>query len=725
MSALAEPLEAAPPCRDFSADLIDGLNVLPDFREGREQALSEYAACLAPLLSAMGWMGRARHVAEAVPHFSRNLDLEGLRRTVANLNICSLPIRIRDDRISPSLFPCLFVPKKGGVRVIIARDQDGLRVYDGSTRTYQTLSGSRLWGTAYVFRGDPEAQNRGGTQGAWTTGIARRFARLFLQVIAATFMLNILGIAMPLFMMAIYDKVIPSRNPYELVYLVGGVAFAMATERGFRRVRNRIMTYLAGRIDFIVGTSIFRQVLLMPVSMTENEPLGSQLTHLQEFESIREFFTGPLGETLIDLPFVILFVAVIASIGGWLVLVPITAALAMFIAGLASIPIARLVLSVGSHSRGQQQRFLIEAVTGMRSIRFSGSESIWLNRFRDLSAATASSDFRSSMFTHTLQTVGRIVTLISGIGLVWFGAGMAMQKELTIGALVALMSLSWRVLTPFQSGLMLLNRGAQIRGSLRQINHLLRLKPERNPGRVPLPRVFRGRISFSGVSYRHSPDSDPALTGVTFQIGPGELVAITGPNGAGKSTLAKLACGLYQAPVGSVTIDGIDVRQLDPLDIRQHIGFVPQTSELMYGTVAQNFRLAVPTALDQEIVEAARLADVHEAILRLPEGYSTRLNAAMMAELPEGFKQKLSIARALLRNPSILIFDEPGQMLDESGDRALIATLQRLRGRSTVIVVTHRPSHMRVADRLIVLNLGRIQFNGPPAEALAKLEGST
>jgi ATP-binding cassette subfamily C protein/ATP-binding cassette subfamily C protein LapB len=300
---------------------------------------------------------------------------------------------------------------------------------------------------------------------------------------------------------------------------------------------------------------------------------------------------------------------------------------------------------------------------------------------------------------------------------------MAMDGALTIGALVACMALGWRVLGPFQSVLMLLNRATQIRSSLRQINHLMRLKPERLPGRIPPKRSYQGRIAFNGVVYRHTPDSDPALAGVSFSAEPGEVVAIVGPNGSGKSTIVNLAAGLYRAQMGSVMIDGIDVRQMDTIDIRQNIGLVPQTSELLYGTVSQNLRLIMPWATEEDFIEAAKAAAVHEAIMELPDGYETRLTETVLSELPEGFKQKLSIARALLRKPPILIFDEPGQMLDERGDAAFMAAVEKLRGVSTIIIVTHRPSHVRMADRLILLKNGRVQFNGPPQEALDKLGG--
>jgi ATP-binding cassette, subfamily C, bacterial LapB len=710
----------------------DGLRVMRNFRKFGQQALSEHAACIVPLLEAIGWTGRPRHLSEAVPHFVDNIDTDDFRETLANLNLTTVPIRTRQDRLNPALLPCLFVPDKGPVRVVLERveteTEDGqtpdtaFRIYDGFTRSIRTAQCKGIRGTAYVIRSvnTSHVQRDNST---WIAELSVRFRKLVVHVLIATLMINLLSLAMPLFMMAVYDTVIPSASIDQLIYLVSGVGIAIAIEWLFRRLRSQVMAHAAGRIDYMIGTAGFQQVLMLPIPMSENEPLGAQISHLQEFESIREFFAGPLGETIIDLPFVLLSLGVIAMLSGWLVMVPVAAAALLMLMAMAVTPFIKRTFANSGGTKTRQQRFLIEAVSGMRAIKFAGAEKVWVDRFRSLSAASAISDFRIAMLNNLVQTLGRIIMLAAGVAVVGFGADMVMNNTLTIGALVASMALGWRVLGPFQSVIMLLNRATQIKSSLRQINHLMRIQPERTAGRIPPKRTFKGRLTFMGVGYRHAPDADPALNGVSFECAAGEVVAITGPNGAGKTTVANLASGLYKSQMGSVLFDGVDIRQIDPIDIRQNIGLVPQNSEMLYGTVAQNLRLSVPYATDDELVEAAKMADIDYAIERLPEGYETRLTERVVSELPEGFKQKLAIARALLRKPPILIFDEPGQMLDERGDNAFLNAVKKLRGSCTIIVITHRPSHMRVADKLIVLNAGRLQFNGDPEEALKQMQG--
>lgn len=719
LDAAAPELLASEPGAKFD----EGLQVIRRFRETGRQAMSEYAACLCPLLEKLGWQGRSVHVAEAIPHFIDDIDLRTFREVLANLNLRTFPVRARQDRINPGLLPCLFVPDRGSVRVLLSVDEDGFEIYDGFTKSVRRSEGKGVAGTAYVVRPVEDREAATGQKPAFVSELPFRFGWLIAQVLFVTLMVNLLAVCAPIFMMSVYDIVIPSGSTAQLMFLVAGVGAGLALECGFRWLRTRILAHAAGRIDYIIGSSSFRQVLFLPIGMTENEPLGAQISHLQEFESVREFFAGSLAETLLDLPFVLIFLAAIAAVGGWLVLIPTIGAAVLVLATLLISPLVKRIYVRSASGRTRQQRFLIEALSGMRAIKFAGAEDVWMGRFRDMSAESAFGDLRVAMVNNFVQTLGRAILLATGIAMIGFGAQMAMDGTISIGALVATMALGWRVLSPFQSSLMLLNRAAQIRSSLTRINHLMRLPAERVPGRIPPRLTYRGRIAFERVIFRHTPEATPAVAGVSFGVEPGEVLAITGPNGAGKSTIVNLAAGLYRPQMGAVMVDGVDIRQMDAIDIRQNIGLVPQVSELLYGTVAQNLRVSVPTATDAELEEATRSAAVHDAIMALPQGYETRLTEAVVSELPEGFKQKLSIARALLRKPPILIFDEPGQMLDERGDRAFLASVQKLRGRTTVIIVTHRPSHMRVADRLIVLEAGRIRFDGLPEEGLKQMEG--
>ncbi len=303
--------------------LDEGMRVLQNIREHGEQALSESAACLVPLLDALRWTGRARHLSEAIPHFVDDIDIDAFRETLANLNLKTVRIRTRQDRLMPGVLPCLFVPDRGRYGWFWSGRERGdvrYRVYDGFTRTERISTSRGISGTAYAVR--PVSGNFVQRDNStWVAELLVRFRKLVVQVLIATLMINLLSIAMPLFMMSIYDTVIPSASITQLYFLAAGVSLAIGLEWLFRRLRSAVMAHAAGRIDYPdPGTAGFQQVLMLPISMSENEPLGAQISHLQEFESVREFFAGPLGETIIDLPFSLLALSVIAMLGGWLAL---------------------------------------------------------------------------------------------------------------------------------------------------------------------------------------------------------------------------------------------------------------------------------------------------------------------------------------------------------------------------------------------------------------------
>ena len=366
----------------------DGMQVMSGVRKFGRLAFSEYAACLGPLLNALNWTGQARHLSEAVPHFIDSIELPEFRETLANLNMVTVPIRTRHDRLNPALLPCLFVPDRGTVRVVLDCLPDdeggGYRIYDGFTRSIRETNCTNLPGTAYAIKkvsGNIIQRD----DSTWVAELLVKFRKLVVQVLIATLMINLFSLAMPLFMMAIYDVVIPSASIAQLGFLVGGVGLAIGIEWLFRKLRSQVMAYAAGRIDYLIGIAGFRQVLLLPIPMSENEPLGAQISHLQEFESVREFFAGPLGETIIDLPFVIISISVIALLSGWLVMVPITAAALLVLTAFAVAPFIKRTYANAGGSKTRQQRFLIEAVSGMRAIKFAGAEKVWIDRFRMLS----------------------------------------------------------------------------------------------------------------------------------------------------------------------------------------------------------------------------------------------------------------------------------------------------------------------------------------------------
>jgi ATP-binding cassette subfamily C protein/ATP-binding cassette subfamily C protein LapB len=552
--------------------------------------------------------------------------------------------------------------------------------------------------------------------------MARRFRGLAWQLFGVTFLCNILAIGVPLFTMAIYDWVIPSRSSETLYYLGFGVLFLIVIESLARLMRGRYLAYIGGRIDSIIGTAAFQRIIHLPVIMTERSSNGAQLARLRQFESIREFFTGPLAGVFFDLPFVVVFIAAIAWIAGPVAWIPLVLAAIFLMSATIIIPASKRAVAECGEARSIRQSLVVEAFSNLRSIKSCNGEQVWRERFRDLSARAADAGFRSSQISTIAQTMGQSLMLSAGVATLAYGTMRVMSAEMTVGALVASMALVWRALGPLQTGFLCLLRFEQVILGLRQLNLLMKLAPERDPDRILDPiRTFRGEVTFHQVSMRYSPQGEPALMGVGFRATPGQIVAITGPSGSGKSTILKLVAGLYKPQAGAVLIDGIDIRQLDCAELRNAIAFVPQSCHLFHGTLAQNLRLANPIASNDAVAEAARDAALLDDILALPEGFNTRLTDQLQRQLPSSFRQRLMLARAYIKRASVFLLDEPGRTLDSDSDTALMRKLEKLRESATVFIVTQRPSHLRLADQIIVLDRGQVTDGGSPDVILPKL----
>lgn len=685
-------------------------------------AASDLAACLPVLLRALGWRGNPRHVAEALPHFAETLDLTGLRNVMATLGYRSRGERLRLNALDSRLMPCLFLPDRGPAMVVFGTEGRVLTVFDGLEGGDRELVNPSVAGTAYFFVASENDEVVAQSAAQWFRQTLVRYRPLFWQAFAVTFALNILALATPLFVRSVYDQVIGSGSLTMLAQFGLGVIIALVADTLLRDSRSRILAFIGGRLDVVVGNAIFNRILSLPPAFTERATVGAQVARIRDFESVREFFTGPMLLLMFELPYTFFFILVIAMMGGWLAVVPLVVVLLMVIMGLITFPRIRKSVAEAGKAGSRRQEFVVETLSKMRALKFSGAELVWLERYRDLSAKAAFANFRTSQLTVLVQTFSHMLTVLSGIGTMWLGVELVFTGHITVGDLVATMILVWRVLSPLQMAFLSVAKLEQVRSSVRQIDGLMNLKPERDPKALVAPlKSMRGRVSFNRVSLRYSADSDPALVGVSFQSEPGEVVAVIGRNGSGKSSVLKLIAGLYAPQGGAVRIDDMDIRQLDTIELRHTVAYVPQVTHLFHGTIAQNLRLSSPTATDDDLRRACVEADLMAELETLPQGLGTRVGDGRNEQLSASMIQKISLARAFLRHAPITLFDEPVNGLDFAGDQAFMKAVERLRGRCSIFIVTHRPSHLKLADRVLVLESGALRLSGPAEEVKAKL----
>lgn len=680
-------------------------------RIGAFEAVSPFAACLMPLLTALGWHGDPRHIVEALPHFAADLDLDGLRNVLIELSYATKPRQLLADDIDPRLLPCLHVDERGVPRVIIEHEAGRIRYFDGGRREEADARTLPVSGTAYFIELiDTNAEERS-VRGSFMGMVASRFLPVAVQLCLITLFGNALALGFPIFAMAIYDSVISGNSPELLPNLLVGIGLTFAFDFALRMLRGKLLAHVGARVERLVAIAVLKHLLRLPVGFTEAAPIGTQLARIKEFESVREFFTGPLAGVALDLPFMILFLIVIAWLGGPLVLIPVVMGGGILVIGYFSEIAQNKAVQRAAASQAARHGLIVEIASNLRAIKQSGSGTVWLERYRAASAAAAVESRKLQGLSGIMNTLSQTLMMLTGMIVLAWGALRIMDQNMTIGALVATMALSWRVLSPLQLGLIALNRLSQIRMGVRQIDSLLKLKPELADRAAPaaVRRVFRGAVSLNRVSLRYRPDAEPALFGVDLRLQPGELVGISGPSGSGKSTILKVMAGLYQPQAGTVLLDGLDIRQMTPHELRNAVTYAPQTPHLFHGSIAQNLRLAAPAASDDEVKAALQEAGALDEVLALPRGMHSGLGDKASAQLVSpGLLQRLAIARAFLRQSQVLLLDEPGQWLDVSGDVALIESLRRRRGRQTIALVSHRPSHLALCDRVVLMENGRI-----------------
>lgn len=687
---------------------------------GSFKASSSFAACMLPLLQALGWRGQTRYLFEALPHFADTLTLTEFRNTLAKLHYKTDPVEDVDlNLVDGRLFPCLYTNDAGKPYILLSKNDEGIKVFDSELKSEVYLDESEMTGDAYFLSTKHASQTNKATDDTpsdnWIADLFLRFKSEIKELLWMTFLLNIFALLVPLFIMTIYDQVIPSQSGKTLSYLTAGILFAIVCEIALRIHRSKFVAYIGARVENIVATATFEKLLGLPSMMTESAPIGTQVSRLKEFDVIKGLFASTLVNVALELPFVIIFIAVIASLGGYLALIPVSMMFVFLIIAAIMIPATKRRVNKSTKARAKRHGFLVETLTNLRTIKQTASEESWLNRYRELSADTAYAQFKSSQVSFLLQSLAQAIMLGSGVATIGFGVIKVIDGEMSIGALIATMALIWRVLSPLQNLFLTLTRLEYTMSSIKQINSLMKLKTEVNPNPDNLSqREFIGHIMLDRVSFRYRQGSEPALLGTSFEVRPNEMMAIAGPNASGKSTILKIILAMYQNQAGQVIIDGMDIRQINPLTLRQNIAYVPQESRFFHGTIAQNLRLSHPTASEEELHEACELANLTADIDQLPEKLETRIGDHTIHGMPSGFKQRLSLARAFLKKAPILLLDEPGQTLDFDADKAFISSLKKLKGTCTIIMISHRPSHIKLCDRVLSMENGMVVNLGTP-----------
>lgn len=678
------------------------------------------SAALPVLLQALGWRGSMAEVAGAMPHM-QHLDAALLLDTLARLGFPARRWRGGADRLDARLLPALLVDRAGGVAVVLGRQGERLLVHDpaGGPRL---LPAAALRGALHLF--PPAARVPPPPTRSFAGDLLRRLRPTLLLALAAGCLADLLGLAGAFAAMAVYDLVIPAAAHATLVALALAAGLALAAEFALRWVRARALAHLAARTEVLLGRTVFARLLAFPLELTAGVPVGAQIARLGQFEDLRDIALGPIGAALLELPFFLVFAVALVVLAGPLGLLPLGLVLGYVALGAALLPGLRRRTEAAGQAAAERQELLLETLTKLRSIRAAGCTDAWREKLRQAGARAGLAQYRAAAAAATLQALGAALMPLCGVATIAAGALLVMEGALSVGALVAAMMLIWRVLSPIQNLFQAFTRLSELQATLRQLDGFMKLRTEPPGGAGPalLRPAQAGSIRFADVTFRYPGATAPALLGVSFTAPAGALVAITGPAGSGKTTLLRLALGLHQPLAGAVLVDGANLRNLPAGALRGVVGQVPDSPVLFHGSLAQNLRLANPLASDHALHAACEAAGIASQIAALPQGLATRVTDFGKDRFPAGLRQGLALAQALLRRPRLMLLDEPERGLDAAAEAEFLAAVQALRGETTILLVTHRPSHMARADLILRMEAGRVAAFGPPAEVLPRLQ---
>ena len=552
--------------------------------------------------------------------------------------------------------------------------------------------------------------------GRWFRDVFERNLWILRWALLATLVLNIMGALLPFYAMAVYDRVIPNNATASLAVLTIAAVALIGFELIMRLLRSQLVETASRRMDVALSSSIFAQCLRLRAA-TRPASGGTLANTVRDFETVREFFASSTLTVLGDLPFLLLYLAVIALVGGWLAIVPLLAMpLLLLVALLSKKPLARHVAASMQES-GQRTAHLFESMNGLDTIKVLGAEAWSRRKWENLTMVIAANSVETREIVNRVNYINTAVMALTGTAVVAVGALMMGDKLLTLGQIIAVSMLSGRALAPIGQIASLIMRWEQTQLSYTALNKIMQAPTDEDEASLQAPPLS-GRIEFRDVTFAY-PQSPPLLDKLNLQIKPGERVGIIGKLGSGKSTLLRLLLNQYGPSSGSVLFDDLASTQLDPLSLRRQIGYVPQDVTLFYGSLRENIELGRSQVDDSQLLEAIRLACLDDIISQLPNGVATEVGERG-ERLSGGQRQAVAMARALLAKPPILLLDEPSSMFDPGTEQRLISRLRTLSD-TTIILVTHRMAMLGLVDRLLVCDRGRIIADGPRDEVLRAL----
>lgn len=688
--------------------------------------------CLFEIIRSHGGNTSRESLAAGLPLVDHSLTPELLPRAAARAGFAARVVRRDLLNLPKELLPAILLLNGQRACVLLEKLPDGQahirwpEAGESAERVDLTELAGEYSGVAIIVRPRFHFEARAPELGKlrdqhWFWGVVKQNRLLYRDAMLAALILNLLALAIPFFSMNVYDRVVPNRATSTLWFLALGIGFVLSFDLILKVVRSYILDIASKRIDVKVSALLMERILGLRME-ARPDSVGSFAANIRAFEFVKEFIGSATITALVDVPFALVFLIALMWISPWFIVPPLVGIVLVLLYAWFTQEEMQQLMALTQRATAQRNAALVENLVGIETVKTqvaeSGLQRKWERATIFLSQVSGKLKLLSSSaqnFSMTVQQAVNIVTVVLGVYLLIAG-------EISMGGIIAATMLCGRALSPLAACAGILLQYQNAHQALQGLESYMRLPVERPSQDTFLHRGhFRGDIEFRDVQF-HYPNSDEnALDGVSFRLRAGEKVAIIGRTGSGKTTLEKLVLGLYQPTAGSLTIDGVDSRQIDPAELRRAVGFVAQDSMLFYGTLRENIALGAPFASDSMVLAAAEAAGVTEFANRHPRGFEMMISERGES-LSGGQRQAVCIARALLNEPPIMVLDEPTSSLDSMSEEKLKQKLSAAMANKTVLLVSHRNSLLDLVDRLIVIDRGRILADGPKEQVIKALQ---
>ncbi|MCW8883903.1 MAG: type I secretion system permease/ATPase, partial [Motiliproteus sp.] len=637
------------------------------------------------------------------------------------------------DQIPDQLLPCLLLLKERRCCLLmeIDREQGRVKILQPEARggedwipleQLQSLYSGHLFYVKQKFRFDERSPEVLDTKsGHWFWKTVRESAPVYRDVLVASVLINLFAAASPLFVMNVYDRVVPNLAFDSLWVLTVGVGIVFLFDFILKQLRSHFIDLAGKKIDLQVSARIFARVMGMRLE-ARPPSVGAFANHLQSFESVREFITSATVGSLVDMPFALLILFVIWLIGGPLVLVPLAAVAIMLLYSLyIQRPLAESIEKSAQHS-AQKNALLVECLAGMETVKLTGAQSRVQSQWEQAVAEIGHCEIASRKISNSVSSLSSYLQQMVTVATVVYGVYLVAAGEISMGGIIAGVMLGNRAIAPMAQLSFLATRYNQAKASMRVMEQIMSAPEENESDQKHIHRrKLEGRIDFDQVAFHYPGTENQVLNSISFSIKAGEKVAIIGRIGAGKSTIARLLSGLFQPTQGDIRVDGISLGQIHPADLRRNLGCVTQDSQLFYGSIRDNITLGAPYVDDETVLSAVQYAGVDAFTDVDPQGIERPVGEGGRF-LSGGQRQSVALARAMLLRPNILLFDEPSNHLDSRAEKNLLERLRTLHPSRTLILITHKTSMLEAVDRVIVLDRGRKVADGPKELVLKQLQ---